>query len=71
MSSNAKAPLPSSLFDDDAPTMQRKRLPEAEEIELELDVDDTHIDDRSRPFLNDLLEEEESATYMSSPPPDA
>lgn len=66
MSSNAKAPLPSSLFDDDAPTTQRRRLSDTEEIELDIEVDA-----RSRPFLDDLMEDEERPTHPGLHSPSA
>jgi hypothetical protein len=64
MSSKAKAPLTSTLFDDEAPTTQRMRLPDMTE-DLDMDIDEN---DRSRPFLDDLIEDEDRATYPSIPP---
>ena len=64
MSSNAKAPLTSTLFDDEAPTTQRRKLPDAEELELDVDVEC----EMSAPFLDDLVEDDERPTFDSLPP---
>jgi hypothetical protein len=55
MSANGKAPLTSTLFDDEAPTTQRQKLPEAgsaaigEDLECELSAADLFLTDLDDP----------------------